>query len=124
MMSKYSLEMVILCLAKFFLVMSLKIIMHVQDKPDPGNQQREIEANKFDSKNSDKSLNANDSNASDQSGSDIVNEAKTHARYYPICLLRAKCFSFNVIRTNMSKLFDKIYSMLKVACLYGLVLLV
>jgi hypothetical protein len=104
--------------------MSLKIIMHVQDKPDPGNQQREIEANKFDSKNSDKSLNANDSNASDQSGSDIVNEAKTHARYYPISLLRAKCFSFNVIRTNMSKLFDKIYSMLKVDCLYGLVLLV
>lgn len=51
-----------------------------EDKPDPGNQQREIEANKFDLKNFEKNLNANDSNASDQSGSDMVNEAKTHAR--------------------------------------------
>jgi len=100
-------------LSKVFLDISLKIV-HAQDKPDPGNQQREIEANKFNLKNSEKSLDANASNASDESGSDMTNEAKTHARYYPIRLLRAKCFSFNVIKTNMSKLFDKIYSMLKV----------
>ena len=56
--------------------------MHVQDKPDPGNQQREIEAIKFNLKHYEKPLNANDSNA------------KTHARYYPIRLLRAKCFLF------------------------------
>jgi hypothetical protein len=105
-----------LCLAKIKIKMDicLKIIVHVQDKPDPGNQQREIEANKFDLKNFEKNLNANDSNASDQSGSDMVNEAKTHARYCPIGLLRAKCFCFSVIRTIMLKLIDKIYSMLKV----------
>jgi hypothetical protein len=110
---KSKLEMVILCLAKFFLDISLKIV-HVQDKPDPGNQQREIEANKFNLKNSEKSLDANASNESDKSGSDLANEEKTHARYYPIRLLRAKYFSFNVIKTNMPKLFDKIYGMLKV----------
>ncbi|KAG0535400.1 hypothetical protein BDA96_04G363200 [Sorghum bicolor] len=50
------------------------------DKPDPGNQQREIEANKFNLKNSEKSLDANASNESDKSGSDLANEEKTHAR--------------------------------------------
>lgn len=52
------------------------------DKPDPGNQQMEMEADKFNLKNSEKSLDANASNASDESVADKIvgDEAKTHAR--------------------------------------------
>lgn len=73
------------------------ISLGVKAKPDPGNQQREIEAIKFDLNNFEKPLDASDSNTSDKSGSDMVIDAKTHGRYYPIRLLHAKCFSFSVI---------------------------
>ncbi|CAL4886498.1 unnamed protein product [Urochloa decumbens] len=61
---------------------SMKVIMNksslslgVEAKSDPGNQQRETEANKLAPDNTEKILNASESSTSDQSGSDNVTKA-------------------------------------------------
>ena len=100
---KYPLENMNLCVTKIFVDISLKIIIHAQDKssiylgveakPDLGNQQRETEAKNLALENTEKILKASESSVSDQSGSDNVLKANIHDRYYPISLLQAIVFS-------------------------------
>ena len=101
---KYPLENMNLCVTKIFVDISLKIIIHAQNKssiylgveakPDLGNQQRETEAKKLAPENTEKILKASESSVSDQSGSDNVLKANIHDRYYyPISLLHKIVFS-------------------------------
>jgi len=87
---KYPLENMNLCVTKIFVDISLKIIIHAQDKssiylgveakPDLGNQQRETEAKNLALENTEKILKASESIVSDQSGSDNVLKANIHDR--------------------------------------------
>lgn len=57
------------------------VSLGVEAKSDPGNQQRETEANKLSLENREKVLNASESSVTDQSGIDKVIKANEHDRY-------------------------------------------